>query len=284
MPPSKLRRVLGALEQKAADSSGEPPMYAETCAILAQQQAARRSTDWICEFGPDMFILYGCVQCGLYPLRSSSWYRQVKKVQPGQTDEGGYWRCANCLKKWKWSDSGKLRLIVIGDGEADTETFLAMIGNANDEQEAQINFLKGCKMLTQLGGRPVTKEMLLTVIWEMNERANGRLGKLASVVRFTSRLPDNTDGFALYCEDARLSMRNPGTERLAIDLGRVGDCPSNLSSGDLSMVIEAAAAFLDFENAKPATKPDKKALTYFSHNDRVRDMRHRLVELQLSKI
>ena len=225
-------------------------------------------------FGPDMYLICGCGKCARYPLRSSSWYKCVKMdmVPAGSTDTGGHWRCCACLKRWEWGSDGEKRLVVVGDHE---EYCMALIGEASQSVENKLNFLKGCQMLTALGGRPVTKEHLLAVIKELNDAVEGKLFKFAETTTCTAQPVDN--GCIIYCEDERLSMKRPGTTYKALDLDGRNEPLRMLEPDEQEFIIDVAAAFMNIEGAVPQGPAMKKTQQALMSSANVRNTRNALM-------
>lgn len=249
MPPSKLARVLNVLDQQM-EKCGSTAKVGEVYAELDKNHTTRSASDFVYEFGPGMYLLYGCRTCETYPLRSSSWWRCVTNTDAeGMTETGGHWRCANCISRWTWAVGGAGRLIVVGDGD---EYFMGLIGcSHNASVENKMNFLKTCTMLTALEGKPVTKATLLAVIAEINDRVEARLGQLVETKTFTSKDPRSL-GVKPYCEDERLSMKRPGLTYKAIDITLCRSKPAPLDPDDLELLIDVAASFMDIEGTTPA--------------------------------
>eukprot|EP00974_Lingulodinium_polyedra_P058667 5647601-Lingulodinium_polyedra.AAC.1 len=53
---------------------------------------------------------------------------------------------------------------------------MAYIGKQAEDIEMEITFLKGCKLLATLGGRPINKDTVLAAIGMLRDEALNELG------------------------------------------------------------------------------------------------------------
>ena len=146
----------------------------------------------------------------------------------------------------------------------DAAVYVAFIGGTTPAIEAKINFLKACNILDHIDGQPITKELLLAVIDQMNEEQEHRLMHMMGVQTFTARDPSGCN-VTPYCEDQRLSMQRTGTTFRALDLTALAEEPATLTPQDSEMVVEMAAAFMDLDTfvpTEPAAKKARNALLY----------------------
>jgi hypothetical protein len=229
--------------------------------------------DWMTPIGSNiLWLLYGCIFCKLAPTMSNCWYRFARpgfEQTAGTTtagDKHGYWKCANCCKKWTWADSGAFRLMVIGDyhpGHGFTDYELAFIGQVSDTINNTINWLKGIAALQWLGGRRVTRELCLQMISDMNKKANLQLSKGIKECRYTTSIdPDSQVDFvtnsSLFCEDERLSLRGAGYKYRVIDTTLYPGGVKTITDAALKHVLETAAASLNVEEWHPTTKAQRE--------------------------
>ena len=151
----------------------------------------------------------------------------------------------------------------------DAEAYVAFIGETTPAVDAKINFLKACNILEYIDGKPITKELLLAVIDQMNEEQEHRLMHMMGVNTFTAMDPS---GWYVtpYCEDQRLSMQRTGTTFRALDLTALPEEPATLTPEDSEMVVEMAAAFMDLDTFMPTEPAAKKARSALLYSPNVR--------------
>ena len=261
---AKLKRVMSGLEEKHRRSGKVCNVsVSQAYSELSSNKQLQEATDWTYRFSEDMSILYGCNNCKIYPLRSNSWWRCTPTPdEEGKTAEGGHWRCCHCNDRWRWKTGGSKRLFVFELDDA--AVYVAFIGETTPAIEAKINFLKACNILERIDGKPITKEVLLAVIDQMNEEQEHRLMHMMGVQTFTAMDPSGCN-VTPYCEDQRLSMQRTGTTFRALDLTALPDDPATLTPEDAEMVVEMAAAFMDLDTfmpTEPAAKKARNALLY----------------------
>ena len=140
----------------------------------------------------------------------------------------------------------------------DFDVYVAFIGETTDAIEAKINFLKACRILEHIDGRPITKDVLLAVIDHMNDEQDNRLMHMMGVKMFTANDPS---GYVMtpYCEDQRLSMLRTGTTFRGLDLTALAEEPTTLTPQDSEKVVEMAAAFMDLDTFVPTEPAARKA-------------------------
>jgi hypothetical protein len=115
IPDKKLLKIIGNISEKC-ERNGEAKLDTDKVLKMFQAPELTGSTEWVTSIGPCSLLLYGCHECGIYPTKSSSWWRCSPNVSvTGQTEQGGYWRCASCCARWSWKSSGVLRLLCIDD-------------------------------------------------------------------------------------------------------------------------------------------------------------------------
>jgi len=223
--------------------------------------------------GSWLFLFYGCPYCFLFPLMSNCWYRfqrLVKQETVGMTmagDDDGHWRCASCVKKWSWAAGGAHRLVVFGDWNEPRQVFenyqIAFIGEQSEVQNNKINWLKGCKAVETLAGRPITRESVLQMIETLNLETNRRLaqGGIQEVIRQTAEDPKSALEEAncrLVMEDERLSLRGPGCQFYAINPKLRDISVAAITAQELDALLDAAAAGLDVEKGPVATSNQRR--------------------------
>lgn len=221
-----------------------------------------QALDWITELATFCFLFYGCV-CGLYPLASNWWWRLKRlcvQATAGKTVAGAAkdyrWHCGECGKHWTWTEGGHQRLLCVGNFEDEgCNAFFAYIGNTKDTTlENTINYLKGCRMLTQLDGRPVTRENIVATIQEMNNNTAKKLSRVLKRETRTvvSKVPD-VPNWAPYCEVPELSLHRGGIPYICIDLNLVQlekEVPT-LDLEQLEELLHQCASGLDIEGMPP---------------------------------
>ena len=123
-------------------------------------ETTRASNDWIYSIGPDVCLIFGCALCQVYPLKYNCWWRCVMdSIKAGSTMTGetdGHWRCSSCCSRWSLGVCGSARLFVFHFDD-DDYLFAYVGGILPLHHENQLIFLKGCTMLTHLGGKPITR-------------------------------------------------------------------------------------------------------------------------------
>ena len=63
----------------------------------------------------------------------------------------------------------------------DAEVYVAFIRETTSAIEAKINFLKACRIVEHIDGKPITKEALVAVIDQMNARTAAHTSLLAAL-------------------------------------------------------------------------------------------------------
>jgi hypothetical protein len=236
---------------------------------LVKSKELRKGRDWISRLGPDVFILYGCINCKTWPLQSCSFYRTMKlaaKEDFGCSEgKDGTWRCGNCLEKWSWGADGCYRLFVIG-GSPEADTMINhkywFIDATTASIENKLQFLKGCQALKELNGRKVsiTFESVLQVIKTLNEEVERRLETLPEVKVIKSAPIDshwNRHTFKVVCEDARLSLPKQGVPIKVIDLSQ-SEMPEKLTMPQVDFLLDICASTLDIEGSQVSGDSFKK--------------------------
>jgi hypothetical protein len=157
--------------------------------------------------------------------------------------------------------------LVFGDWNEATQPFdnyqMAFIGQQSDAQNNKINWLKGCKALETLAGRPITRDSILQMIETLNQETNRLLtqGGIQEVTRQTAQDPASAlteVNCRLVMEDERLSLRGPGRQFYAINPKSCGTPVTAITAQELDALLDAAAAGLDVEAGPVATTSQKR--------------------------
>jgi hypothetical protein len=220
---------------------------------LTRSQDLNKGTDWVTKLGPFCSVHYGCVKCDIYPLKSSGWYRLIKQtVDVNQTglsgDACGHWACGSCCARWSWGLGGHRRLMII-DGTP--EPLYLFVGQLSSLQENTVKFLKAAEMLKLIGSKPVTKDIVMQTIMELNDEVQKKLMHLKEVRSFVSTDPaadDRAWQFKVYCEHEALSLRCPGIQFHALDLKvRPEGPPPTASPEEIDFILDIISAAMNFE-------------------------------------
>ena len=236
----------------------------------------RKGSDWVSHIGPDVYLLYGCSRCHIYPLKSSDFLRTAK-MSVKDTDSnihdaaGNEWRSPCCGAKWTWGVEGKFRLLVLGGNpeskKMENHMYVYIGGNFPQTLENQIQFLKGCELLKTLGGRDITKNNILEVIHEVNCAAESRLSTLPEVEQIKVINPQELQNYEYHwrivCQDRRLSCPHAGKQIRVINLKRADNMPDSISVEDLECLVALCASTLDIENCEQTTA-NKKIAKHFA--------------------
>ena len=251
-----------------------------------------KGSDWVSNIGPDVFLLYGCSQCHIYPLKSSDFLRTAK-MSAQDTDlnihnaMGNEWRVPCCGAKWTWREQGRYRLLVLGgnpDSAQIKDRKYVYIGDGFGQKlENTVEFLKGCQLLKTLAGCPITKNNILDVIEELNDLAESRLMTLPEVTQIKVINPKNLDNyehrFRIVCQDKRLSVPFAGKIIRVVDLKKGSpQAPKVVSAAELNLLVSICAATLDLE-AAAKTPAEKKMVQDFKADKTFKCARLALVRM-----
>jgi hypothetical protein len=255
----------GGVEGKAVDIKD---VY-----TLTESKLARQAADWVCELALNLCILYGCCECGLYPLQSSFWWRCNSQINAADgTVTGGHWRCAGCLKRFSSGVGATRRLLAIGD---ESQYFYFYIGDTSTLVEAKLRFLQMCQMVTVLDGKPVTKETLLECIRILNERTQQRLSSFKEVVTLAAKDPSEMN-VEIFCSDARLYLSAVGQRFKALDLR--GETIEVLDEEGQNGVLDFAFGLTNWEEKWPAEPSLRKVFWNLKASQATKDSRAALRE------
>ena len=220
--------------------SGTIKSIEEVVKSLKTDPSLSRAADWCNKVGPGVYLLYGHKEYdkeklerfqshtymlstfqrpGVDPLESSDWYRlggagrQFVEGQSGANVNHASWHCAACMEKWQFGLDSQYRLFVFrppGELQEGDRVWYAFIGNSLNRNKAemanierQILILKGATMLEKVGGRAITKEVILRAIEALNEESAEKLSATTNVVNLYSADPKESQYSAknIYCED-----------------------------------------------------------------------------------
>ena len=83
---------------------------------------------------------------------------------------------------------------------------MGWLGHVDDDVRNAISYLKTCKMINEIGGAPITKDIVLETIRKLNEESEEHLGTFIEVGTFVSKdcAPSHVHR---YCEHENLSLR-----------------------------------------------------------------------------
>ncbi len=286
--PTKAEFVMKMQDQVLKAKSKEPPKIsaAEVYKQLRESSDLRLGRDWVTDLGEIASLHYGCAGCKRYPLKSNSWYKAIKctitDIVPNMTTGGeqtGYWLCCGCLKRWTWRDGTDQRLFVVGTAESirGGDYFYMFIGkDVTSAHEAKLNYIKTCRMLTHLNGRPCTTANILQCIAEMSEQSEAKLTRgIRELVNVRSA--DTKDlGHTLYCEHPSLSFAESGMHYRAIDLNLCKTSIETFTADGLGKFLDVLASCLDVDVTMPVEPAMKKARSEIMYSPAFADARTRL--------
>ena len=301
----RARFILNRLDEKRAAVDPEPMgvTSVEVYDALLKSKELRKSTDWCTILGPWCCFLYGCPECNRYPVVSSNWWRLIKSTkecEEGSTTNGekhGQWACGSCLAHWTWSSGGGTRLFVFGDGglwnqlddsmtgeqqEEVISSRYAFVGHIGQDLENKLNFLKGAQVLKFLDGRPITFSNLMKCLEEIGSKTFARLEKIPELRWVSAANPTahwRAGMFKVICEDINLSLRRPGKQYATIDLGALPQMPPTFDEADVSELVDAIAATLDFEKAPTAGPAERRIQQRLAGNSNVQGIRRMLARM-----
>jgi hypothetical protein len=277
MPHKKLQNALQTMGDRINRDGGDVegnPVNIQDVYTLTESKLTRGAADWVCELAINLTILYGCVECSVYPLQSSHWWRCNSKINTGDgTVSGGHWRCAGCLVRYSGGDGSTRRLLAIGDEQ---EYHFFYIGSTSTIVEAKIRFLQLCQMVTVLDGKPVTKESLLECIRILNERTQRRLSSFKEVVTLAAKDPAEMQ-VQIFCSDARLYLKAPGQRFKALDLK--GETIEELDEVGQNSVLDFAFGLTNWQENWPSEPSLRKVFWALEVSKATADSRAALREI-----
>ena len=144
----------------------------------------------------------------------------------------------------------------------------AFIGTSVNQEhmrdiERQIQILKAAGLVEKIGNQPITKDVVLQAIQTLNDECQERLHTTKDVVPLYSIDHKKTKfaGKKIYCEDAALTIPNPGTSFLAIVLDYDNVEPMSLDV--LQEWMDFLASFSKIEDVEakgPAERRTQQAM------------------------
>jgi hypothetical protein len=255
MQNKKLQNAMQTMEDRINRDGGHlgEKVNIKDVYSLTESALARQAADWVCELALNLCILYGCTVCGVYPLKSSSWWRCNSTInsKDGMVT-GGHWRCAGCLQRFSSGIGSEMRLLVLGDEQ---EYSYFKIGQTSTIVEAKLRFLVMVQMVTEIGGKPVTKEVLLECIRTLNERTERRLSSFKEVVTLKAKDPAEMQ-VEIFCSDARLYLQSPGQRFQALNLK--DESIEVLDEEGQNAVLDFAFGLTNWEEKWPSEKSLRK--------------------------
>jgi hypothetical protein len=274
MSNKKLQNALQTMEDRYNRTGGDvegKPVNIQDVYNLTESKLARGASDWVCELAICLTILFGCVECSLYPLQSSHWWRCNGTINTADgTVSGGHWRCAGCLARYSGGVAHTRRLLALGD---DQEYQFFCIGSTSTIVEAKIRFLQLCQMVTVLDGKPVTMESLLECIRILNERTQRRLSSFKEVVTLAAKDPAEMQ-VHIFCPDTRLYLARPGQRFKALALQ--GETIAELDEESQNSVLDFAFGLTNWQEKWPSEPSLRKVFWALKTSKATADSREAL--------
>ena len=88
--------------------------------------------------------------------------------------------------------------------------------DVNGKEENRIAFLKGCQLLKEIGGYPISKDLILSCISTIGDRVVERLRHLPEATMIKSydvtRLDQYGGGWKIACDSQELSLPDVGKQ------------------------------------------------------------------------
>ena len=175
------------------------------------------------------------------------------------SEQGGFWACGPCLKKWSWKGDGKYQLIIVGDPEDLQNNLCSYMGEGyeSDEIKQELAVLKASSLLEQIGDQPINTGTILRALEVLGERSERQLMMRFDTVVVTAGDAEAKFKTPLFCESATLSIATAGKKYRAI---KVDGALPMLTVTELRSIIDTCAAFMDVKNAQGKGPAFKKAL------------------------
>ena len=151
--------------------------------------------------------------------------------------------------------------MLIGEG---AECLAGYIGGCNlvkdqwRQLEQQINILKACMLVKEIGDKEITRELVLAALERLNVQAEINLARLPGVVTLNAKDPTDKFGTKIYCEDHRLSSQRPGLPYRALVLPPDGT--PTIGYEEVRQVVDWASAFVDLHSFYGTGDATRKAL------------------------
>ncbi len=278
--PYKLKHALKTVDKKL---EGRDMKMEDAMGFVANKRVAK-ATDWVIEFAPGCFLIYGCRAdgCETYPLKSSYWYIFNNEEGEDGTFEGpkSFWACAVCLGRFKYGESGPFRLFSLPLPEAKEGFYLAYWGNhdesANAKLSQQMMILKGATLYEEMRGKKITFDTVLQAVDILAERAEIELAhRLGDRVSWVTSQPVGKFSTKLYCEDQRLSLPFAGKRFQVFSTKKdpeadLDDIPM-LTTDRLQTILDTCAAFFDLSTYDAKGPSDRKMI--WNITERVKNLK-----------
>ena len=196
----------------------------------------------------------------MYPLKSGNFYRMSNLDNERGSEEGGFWACGPCMRRWSWGKDGKYQLMIVGDPDNLDDNMCSYMGVGYKDKEImqELAVLKGSAVVEQIGSQPINTNTILRALEVLGERAERQLMKRFETVVVTAGDAEAKFGTPLFCESPVLSIATQGKKYQAIKVDR-GAIPM-LKIEELQLIIDTCAAFMDVKNAEGKGKAFRKAL------------------------
>ena len=141
------------------------------------------------------------------------WFRCAKNHLVNLRDQyggekSGHWTCVACFKRYKPGQADKFIFFVIGNAQ---QHFMGCLGDLSQSFRNELQYLKTCTLLEKIGKVPITNEIILQALCEINTEAEGHLGLFLRVRTYNTRDPNKLNGVYHYSESATLSIEKAGT-------------------------------------------------------------------------
>ena len=290
------------LYKKACNEHPEHAVSLEEVYLtVCQSPELAKAADFSVTLGPGCFIQYTCSKCRTFPANPKFWLRCVSNSQgggEGGTETSGHWRCpkTGCCERWTWRSGGSRRVLILPNVSSTAPTGsgvkMVLIGEVNEEENHLIGLIKAGKLLehikAQHKGRGMVKlgiPALVRAIDRMNELAGAKiiqdfpheLTKACSIEEIANHQVKS------YCEDARLSLKYPGTYYKAIVVSEEIKAISPIARQEL---LDTLVCFFNVDRCKPK-KPGACRNAWNRAKDAQEKLRHKIFwteeELQMQE-
>ena len=231
-----------------------------------------KATDWVTEFAPGCYVIYGCRACNIHPMKNGSWYFMSNATGEGGTTEGksGFWVCANCAGRFSFSESGPTRLFCLPLNEG-RGFMLAYWGDRTESENAKfsqyITILKGCTLYKEMEGTAITYENILAALESLTTRNEINLIKRlgTEVVKYKESVDVSKFSTRIYCEDLTLSIPRAGTRFAVFDVDLYKEEIPYLTTEELMMMLDECSRFYDLSTFKTNGPSDRRMIRDITH-------------------
>ena len=159
------------------------------------EMKGKPATDWVVKLGEECFILYYCVGCDTAPIAANMWLRCARKPQllniRCNSGPNGHWRCGICLEKYRPKVANQFCFFVVGDAN---DHFVGFLGNVSSSIDNEIAYLKTLTLVRQIttssGDVPITNEIIVQALRELNKEAGDFLGSFPKVKNYRTKNPN----------------------------------------------------------------------------------------------